>query len=192
MEYIIYCIEKSISCKKEILQNKNIIGNIERAASLIAECLSESGKVILCGNGGSAADSQHIAAEFVSRFEIERGALAAVALTTDTSALTAIGNDYGFEYLFSRQLEAIGRKGDVLVGISTSGGSKNVLDAFKKAADLGIKTIGLTGANGFKCDADYLAVEIKIPSSDTARIQECHIMMGHIMVGLAERKLQAF
>src|SRR4051794_32598553 len=137
-------------------------------------------KVLLCGNGGSAADAQHIAAELVGRFVIERRPLPAIALTTDTSALTAIGNDYGYEHVFSRQVLALGSPGDVLVAITTSGTSKNVVAAAAAAREVGMKVIGLTGANGSAfvqaCDAG-----VAVPSTNTARIQECHIAVGHLL-----------
>jgi D-sedoheptulose 7-phosphate isomerase len=152
---------------------------VQEASIIINNAIQNGNKIILCGNGGSAADAQHIAAEFTGRFVKERRALAAVALTTDTSALTAIGNDYGFEKIFERQFEALALKGDVLIGISTSGNSKNVINAFVKAKELGCKTIGLTG-NGGGVISEYCTTNIIIPSSVTARIQEMHILLGHI------------
>ncbi|MBA3541148.1 MAG: D-sedoheptulose 7-phosphate isomerase, partial [Deltaproteobacteria bacterium] len=137
-------------------------------------------KVLLCGNGGSAADAQHIAAELVGRFVVERRPLPAIALTTDTSALTAIANDYGYEHVFARQVGAFGAPGDVLIAITTSGTSKNVVAAVKVARELGMKVIGLTGAKGAafvaSCDAG-----VAVPSTNTARIQECHIVVGHLL-----------
>lgn len=163
------------------------IENIERCAEIIFDALGAGNKVLLCGNGGSASDAQHIAAEFVGRFERERRGLPSIALTTDTSALTAIGNDYGFERLFARQVEALAQPGDVLVGISTSGNSPNVLAAIMTARTLGCKTIGLTGAAGKKlasvCDAAILA-----PTARTARIQEAHIFIGHVWCEIVDQK----
>ena len=153
---------------------------IARAAELMRDAVLAGKKVLLCGNGGSAADAQHIAAELVGRFVVERRPLAAIALTTDTSALTAIANDYGYEHVFSRQVEALGAEGDVLVAITTSGSSKNVLAAVAVARTRGMKVIGLTGAKGAAfvaaCDAG-----VAVPSTVTARIQECHIVIGHLL-----------
>ena len=132
------------------------------------------------GNGGSAADAQHIAAELTGRYKTERGALAGIALTTDTSALTAIGNDYGYEFVFSRQLEALGREGDLLIAISTSGNSGNVIKALELARKIGIKTIGLSGRTGGAMN-ELCELNLVVPSNDTPRIQEMHIMIGHII-----------
>lgn len=155
------------------------IGDISKTGEIIWNALSGGNKILLCGNGGSAADAQHIAAEFVGRYEAERRAFPSVALTTDTSALTAIGNDYGYERVFARQIEALAQKGDVLIGISTSGNSPNVLAALATAKEIGCVTIGMTGAKGGKmaslCDACLL-----VPSERTARIQEAHITIGHL------------
>ena len=171
-------IEESISVKQRIL--KDLLPSIEKAAALAADCLQRGNKLLFCGNGGSASDSQHLAAEFVGRYEKERRALPAIALTTDTSILTAVSNDYGYERVFERQVEALGRKGDVLFAISTSGNSKNVLKAVEKARTLGIHTIGFTGGTGgaLKTAVD---LPIVIPSGKTSRIQESHIMIGHIL-----------
>lgn len=166
------------SCAEDIL----------RASQVIINSLRAGGRVFLCGNGGSAADSQHLAAELVGRLRRERGAIPAVALTTDTSVLTSLANDYSFEIIFARQLEALARRGDVLIGISTSGNSLNVIRAFEKAKEKGIHTIALLGGNGGKLKplADY---PIVVPSSDTQRIQEGHITIGHIICDLVEREL---
>lgn len=153
---------------------------IEEAATLMVEALKQGNKVLFFGNGGSAADAQHWAAELSGRYKIERGGLAGIALTTDTSALTAIGNDYGFEVIFSRQVEALGRTGDVLVGISTSGNSPNVLRAFEKGKSLGCKSIGFSGRDGGKMAA-LCDVNLIIPSNNTPRIQEMHALIGHIL-----------
>lgn len=153
---------------------------IEEIAMVCQEAISSGHKIMLCGNGGSAADSQHIAAEFVGRFLKERKSLPAIALTTDTSILTAVGNDYGFDKVFSRQVEALGDPGDVLIGISTSGNSKNVIAAFEEAKAKNMKTIAFTGNRPSKSEqiADLI---LKVPSTVTARIQECHILVGHII-----------
>lgn len=155
-----------------------LIPDIEVAAQLCTEAILRGGKILLAGNGGSAADAQHIAAEFVGRYVKERRGLPAIALTTDTSALTAIGNDYGFERIFSRQIEALGCEGDVFIGISTSGNSPNIVKAVAAAQEKGLKTIVFSGKNGgiLRGGAD---VSIVVPSEVTARIQEMHIFVGH-------------
>lgn len=157
-------------------------------AEELTACLKSGNKILLCGNGGSAADAQHLAAELVGRFRKERQGLAALALTTDTSILTAVGNDFSFEEIFSRQVEALGNAGDVLVAISTSGTSKNVLAAIRKAKSLGLRTIGLLGNQGGQMAAlvDHALV---VPSSDAQRIQECHITIGHILCELVESSI---
>jgi len=164
-------------------------GSIESIGKLLANCLEKKGTIFWCGNGGSASDSQHIAAELVGRFKKDRPALRSIALTTDTSILTSVGNDYGFDQIFSRQLQALGSSGDILVGISTSGSSKNILNAFKIASNLGMTSIALTGKNGglAKEVSDH---SIIVDSESTARIQESHILIGHILCELIEEKLQ--
>ncbi len=161
---------------------------LEKVASRISSCLEDGGKVLLCGNGGSAADSQHIAAEFVNRFRLERAPLPAVALTTDSSILTAVANDYSFDEVFSKQVLALGKKGDVLIGISTSGSSLNVLRALEAARGKGLVTVGFTGKGGGKMveRCDYL---LKVASEDTPRIQEVHIFCAHVICDLVERRL---
>ena len=158
---------------------------IVEAALLISDCLAAGGKLLLFGNGGSAADAQHLAAEFVGRFVVERPGLAAIALTTDSSILTAVANDYGFERIFARQIEALARPGDVAIGISTSGNSANVLAAMKQAANQNLKTIGLSGKDGGLL-ARASDVSVTVPAANTARIQECHIAIGHIWCELVE------
>lgn len=162
---------------------------IRECAEMIFDVVSNGGKVLVCGNGGSAADAQHIAAEFVGRYETERRALAAIALTTDTSALTAISNDYGFERVFARQVDALAREGDMLIAISTSGDSPNVIAAVMSARRAGCKVIGMTGEKGKKlaslCDRCIL-----IPSSRTARVQEAHITVAHIWCEILDEKLK--
>ena len=159
---------------------------IKQIAEIWIAALSAGNKVIFCGNGGSAADSQHLAAELMGRYKIDRAPLPALALTVDTSALTAIGNDYGYDKVFSRQLRGIGVAGDILVGISTSGNSKNILDAFAVAKQLGIRTIAFTGEGGgmMKEQADLC---LAVPSSITNNIQEMHIACGHLICGLVEK-----
>jgi D-sedoheptulose 7-phosphate isomerase len=165
-----------------------LIAAIETVARRGADALSAGGTILLAGNGGSAADAQHLAAELVGRFAYDRPGLAAIALTTDTSALTAIGNDYGFDRLFSRQIEAIGRRGDLLIAMSTSGRSPNILAALEAARTRGIVTVGLTGQTADRMTAccDHL---LAMPSNDTPRIQEAHILVGHILCGLIEQLL---
>jgi D-sedoheptulose 7-phosphate isomerase len=162
---------------------------IVQAAIVMAECLRAGGKLLFFGNGGSAADAQHLAAEFVGRFLLERRGLPAIALTTDSSILTAIGNDYGFDRVFSRQIEALGQAGDVAFGISTSGNSPNVIAALKQAKSQHLKTIGLAGKDGGQlrqcCD-----IPLVVTSTNTARVQECHITIGHLLCELAENDLQ--
>jgi D-sedoheptulose 7-phosphate isomerase len=158
------------------------------AANVIAESLKSGGKVLLFGNGGSAADAQHLAAEFVGRFVLERSPLAGIALTTDSSILTAVGNDYGFDQVFVRQILALGRPGDVAIGISTSGNSPNVIKAVQAAAERGLRTIGLAGRDGGAL-AGAVEIAITVPSTNTARIQECHIAVGHVLCELVEDDL---
>ena len=162
---------------------------IKLLGELLANCLEKNGTIFWCGNGGSASDSQHLAAELVGRFRNDRRALKSIALTTDTSILTSVGNDYGFDQIFSRQLGALGSSGDILVGISTSGNSRNILNAFKVASGLGITSIALTGKDGGIANkiSDY---SIIIDSESTARIQEAHILIGHILCEIIEERLQ--
>jgi len=178
-------IQRSIDTKKLLLADAAIQDSLAQAAAQVVTSLQAGGKIIFCGNGGSAADSQHLAAEFTGRYLKERRALPAMALSVNTSSLTAIGNDYGFDLVFARQLEALGNKGDVLVGISTSGNSRNVLRAMEAAKLKFIYTIALTGASGgaMKQLADCA---LCAPSDETPRIQECHILMGHIICEIAE------
>ncbi|MEK6539419.1 MAG: D-sedoheptulose 7-phosphate isomerase [Deltaproteobacteria bacterium] len=161
---------------------------IIQSAEVIADAFKADRKLLICGNGGSAADAQHIAAEFVNRFMIERPPLPAVALSTDTSIITSIGNDYSFDQIFSKQVKAIGREGDVLLAISTSGESKNVITAVKVARDMGIKTIGLTGKGGGKM-AKMVDILLNVDSDVTPRIQEVHITAGHIICDLIDHIL---
>jgi len=170
------------------LLERDMASQIAEMSSLIATALSNGNKLLVMGNGGSAADSQHFVAEIVGRFKMERKALPAVALSTDTSILTAIGNDYGFESIFSRQVEALAEPGDVVVGLSTSGNSPNVLKALKAAHERGCRTIGLLGKDGgnIKAACDLALV---VPSTDTPRIQEGHITIIHIVCDLVEKKL---
>jgi len=171
-----------------MLSDPVLLNNLRLVANRCIDAFNSGGKILLAGNGGSAADAQHIAAEFVSRFAFDRPGLPAVALTVDTSILTAIGNDYGYEKLFSRQIQAIGNKGDILIAYSTSGSSKNILSALATAHSQEILTIGLTGNRGgvMKDYCDYL---IEVPSGDTPKIQEGHLILGHIICGLVENEI---
>lgn len=177
---------ESIQVKEELLRTS--VTQIKEMADLMIECLRKNGKVILFGNGGSASDSQHIAAEFIGRFKKDRTALAAIALTTNTSVLTSLANDYGYEIIFSRQIEALGQKNDIAVGISTSGKAKNVALGIKQAKKMGIKTIALTGGDGGEL-AKLADTSLVVPSAVTARIQETHITIGHIICELVEQAL---
>jgi len=179
-------IRQSIRAKEALLAEAPDV--IERAAASMIESLRAGGKILVFGNGGSAADSQHMAAELVGRYKMERGALAAIALTTNTSTLTAVGNDYGYEAVFSRQVEALGRAGDVAVGISTSGNSANVIEAVKKAKSMGLKTVCIVGGDGgrLKAAAD---IAIIVRSKDTPRVQESHITVIHILCELIEENI---
>ncbi len=176
-------LRDSIRVKEEVL--KQMVPAIEKAARLLMEALDSGHKLLLCGNGGSAADSQHIAAELVGKLLVKRRALPAIALTTDTSALTALGNDFGYESVFRRQVEALGQPGDVLIGISTSGNSPNVLEAVKLACKMGLKTVGLTGRGGGALSS-VVDQALTVPSDNTQRIQESHITIGHILCELIE------
>lgn len=161
-------------------QSQNLKAQITKMAEFCLQSLKNNAKILICGNGGSAADAQHFAAELSGRYKKERKALAAIALTTDTSALSAIGNDYGFEFVFARQLEGLGRAGDVLIGISTSGKSPNVLKAFESARNLNITCLGLSGKGGGAMN-ELCDLNIVVPSDDTARIQEMHIFIIHCL-----------
>lgn len=162
---------------------------LERIAALAGACLRKGGKVLLMGNGGSAADAQHIAAELVGRFQAERPAFAAIALTTDTSILTSVGNDYGFDAIFARQIDGLARTGDLVIGISTSGRSGNVVRGIERARALGCTTVGLLGEPGSL--ADLVDVALTLPGFPTARVQEMHILAGHILCELVEQERPA-
>jgi D-sedoheptulose 7-phosphate isomerase len=183
-------LRKSAAVIGAIAADADLALAIETVARLCVAALRAGNKVLLAGNGGSAADAQHLAAEFVSRFNFDRPGLAAIALTTDTSALTAIGNDYGFEKLFSRQVDALGRTGDVFIALSTSGNSPNVLGALAECRARGIVTVGLTGQSGGEMAAlcDYC---LRMPSAETPKIQEGHIVVGHVICGLVEGEMFA-
>jgi D-sedoheptulose 7-phosphate isomerase len=178
-------VRESIRVKQAILEDNQIMELVQEAARVCVRALECGGKLILCGNGGSAADSQHLAAELVGRYLRERRALPAIALTTNTSCLTAISNDYSYDEVFSRQIEAIGNKGDIAIGISTSGNSKNIVQALRTARERGLTTIGMTGSAGgrLRQEADYC---LCVPSEQIPRIQEAHILLGHILCELVE------
>ena len=162
-----------------------IAGPLEIAANLCIDCLQNGGKILIFGNGGSAADAQHIAAEMVGRYKVERKGLPAIALTTDTSVLTSIGNDYGYNHVFDRQVEALANEGDAVIGISTGGSSANVISALKLANKLGCKTIGLSGRDGGEMNT-LCDINLVVPAEDTPRIQEMHIVIGHTICHLID------
>jgi D-sedoheptulose 7-phosphate isomerase len=178
----------SIFTKQSMLSNSDLVTTIAKVSEILVASLRQGNKVVLFGNGGSAADAQHIAAELVGRFAFDRPALPALAFSVNTSCVTAIGNDYGFDQVFSRQVEALARAGDVAIGISTSGNSPNVVNAVLAARKMGLRTIGLTGAGGgaLAKSAEFC---ICVPSKETPRIQECHILIGHIISELVEREI---
>jgi D-sedoheptulose 7-phosphate isomerase len=181
-------IRESIAVKETLVRDAEIVSAIAQISEILIATFRKQNKVILFGNGGSAADAQHVAAEFVGRFAFDRAALPAMALSVNTSCLTAIGNDYGFDLVFSRQIEALGRAGDAAIGISTSGNSPNVIQGISVAKKMGLHTIGLCGKNGGKLkDAADLCV--CAPSSETPRIQECHILIGHVISELVEKAI---
>ena len=182
--------------KNEFLSHLEVINltietmqeKLEQASLLVVETLKNGIKVLLCGNGGSAADAQHIAAELTGRYKSERRGLPGIALTTDTSALTAIGNDYGYDRVFDRQVEALANKGDLLIGISTSGNSINVINALKVAREIGCKTLGLTGRDGGAMN-ELCDINLVVPSNDTPRIQEMHILFAHTICQIIDNEL---
>ncbi|MGB9068773.1 MAG: D-sedoheptulose 7-phosphate isomerase [Candidatus Acidiferrales bacterium] len=181
-------IQRSIAVKQALLSNAVFHDLVAQAAMQIVRALRAGGKILFFGNGGSAADAQHLAAEFTGRYLKERQALPALALHANSSAVTAIGNDYGFDLVFARQMEAFGKEGDVAVGISTSGNSRNVLRALEVAKSHSIYTVALTGSSGGKMK-DVADCTICIPSEETPRIQECHILAGHIICEIVEESL---
>ena len=181
-------IEESISLKTSLLSNTEILNAVNNAINEIVTCYNAGGKVLWCGNGGSAADAQHLAAELSGRFYYDRPPLFSEALHVNTSYITAVANDYSYDIIYSRLVEAMGKKGDVLIGLSTSGNSANVIKALEKANEMGITTIAFTGKTGGKMNGigKYL---INIPSTDTPRIQECHMLLGHTICELVEMNL---
>ena len=181
-------ISSSINTKKQILENADLIGAIEEAVELIVNAYKNGNKVLFCGNGGSAADAQHLAAELSGRFYYDRPPLNAEAWHVNSSYLTAVANDYGYEFVYSRLLEGCGAKGDILIALSTSGNSSNILKAIETAENLGVYTIGLTGQSGGKMNA-MCNLLINVPSKETPRIQESHILIGHIICQLVEETM---
>jgi D-sedoheptulose 7-phosphate isomerase len=188
MKNIISQIEESIAVKQRIIIDQNILKQIEQSSFEITRSYKNGFKTLLAGNGGSAADAQHIAGEFVSKFYFDRPGLPSIALTTDTSIITAIGNDYGYDKLFARQIQAQGVAGDVFIGISTSGNSKNIIEGIKMCIEKNIFTIGFTGESGGEMNK-LCNICIKVPSSETPRIQEAHILIGHIICSKVEENI---
>jgi D-sedoheptulose 7-phosphate isomerase len=186
--YIKDQIKKSYETKQAIYENDSLINKIEQVSKLCVELYKGKNKTILAGNGGSAADAQHIAAELVGRYGFDRPSIPSLALTTDTSCLTAIGNDYGYDKVFSRQLEGMGQEGDLFIGISTSGNSKNIINAFEVAKQNGITTVALVGRDGGEM-AKIADIALVVPSDSTPRIQESHILIGHIICDIIEKEL---
>jgi D-sedoheptulose 7-phosphate isomerase len=185
---VITHIQDSISVKERILKSPDVLRSINDAASAIVRAYTDGAKTLIAGNGGSAADAQHIAGEFVSRFYFDRPGIPSIALSTDTSVLTAIGNDYGFEQLFARQVQAQGKAGDVFIGITTSGNSENIVQALHVCKEKDIKSVVLAGKSGGRV-AGLCDICIKIPSDETPRIQESHILVGHIICCIVEESL---
>lgn len=181
-------LQDSIDAKQRLLTDEVMLARIADVAQRCVDALRENNKLLLAGNGGSASDAQHIAAELVGRFELERDGLPAMALTTNASQLTALSNDYGYDAVFSRQLQAFAKKGDVFFGLSTSGNSANVVAAAKVARARGLVVVGMTGQSGGKLEA-LCDICLKVPADNTARIQEVHITIGHILCALIEREL---
>lgn len=188
MDIIKQSIQDSIAVKQALLTDEALLGVINQCVDVLVQCFQSGGKALFCGNGGSAADAQHLAAELSGRFYINRPPLYAEALHVNSSYVTAVANDFGYEDIYARMTEAAGRKGDVLIAISTSGNSHNIIKAAEKARSLGMTVIGMTGAGGGKLAAQchYL---LDVPSNTTPRIQECHILMGHIICQLVEARI---
>ena len=184
-DIILESLKQSIELKEKTI--KSSIDSLLKGADLLAGCLASGHKILIFGNGGSAADAQHIAAEFVNRFKVDRSPLAAIALTTDTSILTSIGNDYHFDYIFSKQIQALGKRDDIAWGMSTSGNSKNIVHAIQAAKEIGLQTLGMTGRGGKLAECADLVYAVR--SDVTARIQETHITLAHILCDLVDRTL---
>lgn len=187
-EQISKIIQTHINLQKSILESATLVRAIEQTCESIIECYKNGGKVLFCGNGGSAADAQHLAAELSGRFYFDRPPLYAEALHTNTSYLTAVANDYSYDVIYSRLVDGMGKSGDIIIGLSTSGNSKNIVKAFQKAKDKRMKRVALTGKSGGELK-DNCEILINIPSDDTPRIQEAHIMIGHIICEFVEKAL---
>ena len=177
--------EESIATKQKTLSDVSLMSKVEEIAELCIQSIRNGGKIIFCGNGGSAVDSMHLAAELSGRYYVDRPPLNAESMSADNAFITAVANDYGYEYIFSRLLKAKGKKGDILIGMSTSGNSKNIVEAFAVAKELGVKSIGWTGAK--PCLMDVCDVLLKVPSTDTPRIQETQMLIGHIICEIIEK-----
>ncbi len=188
INYIKDQVKKSYETKQDIYNNEDLLNKIQEVSKLCVSLYKSNKKTILAGNGGSAADAQHIAAEMVGRYGFDRPSLPSLALTTDTSALTAIGNDYGYDKVFSRQLEGMGQDGDLFIGISTSGNSLNIINAFKSAKEKNIITVALTGCDGGEM-SKIADIALVVPSNSTPRIQESHILIGHIICDIIEKEI---
>lgn len=178
---------RSIAVKQAVLNDSSLTDKIARVADACVQAYRSGRKVLFAGNGGSAADAQHLAGELVNKFRFDRPGLPAVALTTDTSVMTAIGNDYGFDRLFARQVEALGVRGDVFIGISTSGNSANIVEAIKTCKEIGVSSVAMTGSR--PCQMDIADIVLKIPSQETPRIQECETLIGHIICSIIEEEM---
>jgi D-sedoheptulose 7-phosphate isomerase len=187
-EKILQQIQNSIKLKQQLLETPVVLSGIEKATAAIISAFRNKKKLLLAGNGGSAADAQHIAAEFINRFNFDRHGLPAIALTTDTSVLTSIANDYSYDRIFARQLETLGNAGDVFIGITTSGNSRNIVEVLKVCRKEEIVTIGLTGSSGGQMK-DLCDICIQVPSDETPRIQEVHSLIGHIICFIVEEEL---
>jgi len=188
IDYVRTEVQSSLAVARAIAADERLLGTVARIGRMCADAIRAGGKVMFCGNGGSAADSQHLAAELLGRLVLDRPAMAGIALTVDTSVLTAVGNDLGFEQVFSRQVDGLGRPGDVLIGISTSGRSKNVIKAMEVAREKGIRTVAMTGSTRGPMAA--LADEwLAIPHTETQKIQEGHIILGHVFCAIVEKEI---
>ena len=187
-DFIKNIFSRSIKLKQKLLSDEAVLLAVQGIVDCLVKTYQSGGKVLFCGNGGSAADAQHLATELSGRYYLDRPALFAEALHVNTSFLTAVGNDFGFEHVFSRALEAMGKKGDVLFALSTSGNSPNIIKAIERADEMGVATVGLAGATGGKMDGRCRFL-VKIPSEDTPRIQEGHMLVGHVICEMVERAL---
>lgn len=181
-------LQDALDVKSKMINDEQLLNLIDLISNQLVTCYNQEGKVLFCGNGGSAADAQHLSAELSGRYYYDRPPLSSEALHVNTSYLTAVANDYSYELVYARMVKAIGKKGDVIIGLSTSGNSKNVVEALKAAQNKGMVTIGFTGKNGGKI-VDYCDIHLAIPSTDTPRIQECHMVVGHTICEIVEKTL---